>query len=418
MTEVAPSDRAAAEEAVSRNPFRVAGYRVWWLASVVAGTGVGIQAVTVPLFIRDRVSEDHRAAAIAAALICGALPGAALALLGGVMADRVERRRILVRTYAVAAAVSLVYVALAGFEVSVIWPVFFLAAVLGSAGAFSNPARQSMMPQILHVSQIQNGTIWGTMAFMATLQFGGPSLGGLLADLFGLTAAFATEVAMLAAGAVLFGRIATDMPTPTGRSVRHDLAEGIRYVRRNDSLLGILALTLLPGVFFMGPFAVTVVLMVEDVFEASDRYVGFLWGSLGAGIVFGSLAISLVHTRRRGRMLTGCLFFGGALWTAYGFSSSLPLSMALAFAAGAAGPAIFINFAVVLLQENTERQMMGRVMSMYGLAFTASIPVGYAQAGVQATLWGPQSTIVSSAAIATVIGLFAFLFLRPVNRLP
>ncbi|MEP7214711.1 MAG: MFS transporter [Anaerolineaceae bacterium] len=88
---------AAAKE--TRNPFATPVYRSWWAASVVAGTGVGIQAVTVPLFIRDRVSENHRPLAIAAALICQTLPGAALALFGGVVADRVERRRILVRSY-------------------------------------------------------------------------------------------------------------------------------------------------------------------------------------------------------------------------------------------------------------------------------------------------------------------------------
>jgi hypothetical protein len=117
-------------------------------------------------------------------------------------------------------------------------------------------------------------------------------------------------------------------------------------------------------------------------------------------------------------MLTGSLIFGGSFWLLYGLSSWLPLSMALAFVAGILGPAIFINFAVALLQENTDRQMMGRVMSMYGLSFSASIPVGYAQAGIQASLWGPQVTIVSSAAIATGIGLVAIFFLRPVNRLP
>ena len=87
------------------------------------------------------------------------------------------------------------------------------------------------------------------------------------------------------------------------------------------------------------------------------------------------------------------------------------------FISGIFGPAIFINFATALLQENTERHMMGRVMSMYGLAFTASTPVGYAQAGIMATLYGPQATIVISASIAAVIGVLAMLFLRPVTRL-
>lgn len=393
------------------------GYRIWWAASIVAGTGVGIQAVTVPLFIRDRVSEDTRATAIAAALICQTVPGAFFALFGGVVADRVERRRILVRTYSVAAAVSLVYVALAGADVEIIWPVFILSAVVGSAGAFSNPARSSMMPQILHQSQIQNGAIFGTMAFMATLQFGGPAVGGILADGPGLTVAFAIEVAALVLAALLFSLIATDVPVPTGKSVGRDLVEGLRYVWHNPSLLGILALGTVPGMLLMGPFAVTVVLIVEDVFEASDRYVGFFWGAMGAGILTGSVAMSIIRVRRRGMLVAFSLVGGGVFWLLYGLSSSLPVALLMVFIAGILGPAIFINFAVALLQENSDRAMMGRVMSVYGLSFTASTPLGYAQAAGQVALWGPQATVVSSAAVVLVLGVLAMLFLKPVTRL-
>jgi len=411
---VGPGDEPAS---ASRNPFTVGGFRTWWAASVVAGTGVGIQAATVPIFLKDRVADDNRAIVIALALICQTLPGAALALFGGVVADRVERRRILVRTYTVAAAVSVVYVALAGFEASFIWPVFILSAVVGSAGAFTNPARQSMVPQILRSEQLQNGAIFGTMAFMATLQFIGPSVGGLLADGPGLTVAFAAEVAMLAFAALLFSRIATDAPIPTGKSVRADLVDGIRYVRTVPSVLGILLLGTVPGVFLMGPFAVTVVLMVDDVLQASDKFVGLLWGSFGAGILVGSMLMAVWRLPRRGLLLCSSVLMGGIGFTLYGASDQLYLSMALLVVSGIVGPAIFINFAVALLQENTERAMMGRVMSMYGLAFTLSSPIGYAQAGVMASVFGPQATIVISGAIAAVIGLLAMLFLKPVKHL-
>ncbi len=422
MTEVLPesppaSTVAPAEGGRSRNPFTVSGYRIWWIASVFAGSGVGIQAVTVPLFIRDRVSEGDRELFIAAALICQTLPGAAFALFGGVIADRHERRRILVRTYTVAAAVSLVYVALSGADVSAVWPVFILAAVVGSAGAFTNPARQSMMPQILRQEQIQNGAIFGTMAFMATLQFGGPTIGGFMADWFGLTIAFGAEVAMLAVAALLFGLIATDKPVPSGKSVRHDLVEGVKYIRKTPSLLGILVLGTVPGVFLIGPFAVTVVAMATDVFDKSDKWVGILWGCFGGGIVIGSILMSFIRFKRRGLLLSASVLMGGTLLAFYGASSNLPFSMISLVAMGIVGPAIFINFAVALLQENSDRAMMGRVMSMYGLSFTASTPVGYLQAGIQANLWGPQATIVSSSIIAAVIGLLAVLFLKPVNRL-
>jgi MFS family permease len=401
----------------SRNPFTVAGFRLWWIASVVAGTGVGIQAVTVPLYIRDRVSDDQRAVAIAAALICQTLPGAALALVGGVVADRVERRRILVRTYLVAAAVSLVYVALAGSEAAMIWPVFILAAIVGSAGAVTNPARQSMVPQIVRQSQLQNAAIFGTMAFMATLQFGGPAIGGILADGPGLSVAFAVEVAALALAAVLFSRIATDPPAPTGKSVFRDLVEGLRYVRHNSSLLGILLLGTVPGMLLMGPFMVTMVLIVQDVYGASDKFVGFLVGSMGAGILIGSLLMSVLKLKRRGLLLCFSLLGGGLFWFLYGFAPNVWVAMGLVVIAGILGPAIFINFAVALLQENSERAMMGRVMSIYGLSFSASTPIGYAQAAGQVALWGPQTTVIVSAGVVMVLGMLAMLFLRPVTRL-
>lgn len=419
MTDVIPGLPAELHPATqTRNPFAVAGYRVWWAASIVAGTGVGIQAVTVPLFLRDRVGQDQRASAIAAALICQTVPAAFFALFGGVVADRVERRRILVRTYAVAAAVSLAYVALAGADVGFIWPVFILSALVGCAGAFSGPARASMMPQLLSQSQIQNGAIFGTMAFMATLQFGGPAVGGILADGAGLTVAFAAEVVALLLAAVLFSMIATDMPVPTGKSVSRDLSEGLHYVWRRPALLGILALATIPGMLLMGPFGVTVVLIVEDVFEAPDRYVGFLWGAMGAGILTGSILMSMIRIRRRGLLLCSSLIGGGAFWLLYGFCSSPPLAILTVFIAGVLGPAIFINYAVALLQENSERAMMGRVMSIYGLAFSASSPIGYAQAAGQVALWGPQITIVVSAAIVIILGVVAVTFLKPVTRLP
>jgi MFS family permease len=142
-----------------------------------------------------------------------------------------------------------------------------------------------------------------------------------------------------------------------------------------------------------------------------------LWGSFGAGIVAGSLLLSAVRVPRRGLLLAGSLV-GGPLFTlGYGLAPNTGAAMAFLFAAGIAGPAIFINFAVALLQEHADRSMMGRVMSMYGLAFTASVPAGYLQAGIQASLWGPRPTLLTSTALCIVVGAGAMLFLRPVTRL-
>jgi len=413
----APVDARAEDDDQSRNPFTNPNYRKWWAASVVAGTGVGIQTATVPLYIQATVSEQHRELAVTLALLCQNLPAAIFALFGGVIADRVERRRILVRTYSVAAATSLVYVALTGFSLGLYWPVLILGAIVGSAGAFTNPARSSMTPHILRPSQLPNGIILGTVAFMATLQVGGPSVGGLLADGFGLTWAFVAEVAALALAAQIFLRIPTDTPTPTGKNVWGDLRAGLTYVRQSPVLTGILILGTIPGVFFMGPFTVTNLFMVKDVLDASDKFVGIMFGCLGAGILVGSILLTIVKPGRRGVMLIACMMGGGSTLALYGQSSSLPLSMAILFLSGILGPAIFINFAQALLQLNTDRAMMGRVMSMYGLSFAASVPLGQLQGGLLMKAIGPQATITIGGTIMTAIGVVAMVTMKHVREL-
>ncbi len=410
---LAGTGQAAMEE---RNPFVTPQFRKWWSASVVAGTGAGIQVATVPLFITRHVGHDHRALAISAALLAANLPGAMLALVGGVVADRVERRRILVRTYTVAALVSTAYVLITGLDLRVIWPVFILAAVVGSAGAFTNPARQSIMPQILQRSQLQNGVIFGTMAFMASFQFVGPTVGGVVADSVSLTVAFGCEVVLLATAGVLFSRIAVDRPVPSGRHIFGDLADGLRYARNSPSIIGLLLLGTIPGMFLIGPFQVANPLMVKDVLHASDKFVGIMWGCFGLGVFSGSVLLSLRRLPRRGLAVAVSVVVGGAFMVGFGLSDSLPLSMTILFLQGFA-PAVFINFVSALLQETTDSRMMGRVMSMYSLAFMASTPIGNVQAGLVANFWGPQPTVVASGLIAVAIGAFCVIFLRPVTRL-
>jgi len=400
----------------SSNPFDSSRFRRWCVASLVAGAGVGIQTVTVPLFIRDRVELDERAAAISAVLIATTLPGGCMALFGGAAADRMEERYILMRSYAVAAAVSILYVALCVTEFEEIWPVFPLAAIVSAAGGFTNPARQSMLPQLVSRAALQNGVIFGTMGFMSTLQFLGPALGGVLADVYGLAVAFSAEVALLLGGAVAFGGIRTQPPPPSQRKVLHDLADGLRYAARHPGIRGVLLLGLVPGVFFIGPFAVTVPIVVPDWFAAGDRWVGFFWGFFGGGVVIGSIGLMWRPIPRRGLAVCCSTLAGGVVLILYGSSQSLAVSAGLLFVWGL-GASVFINYAVVLLQHYSEPAMMGRVMSMYTLAFLTASPLGYLQAGVVTDALGPRIALLSSGWIAAAIGLAAILFLKSVRDL-
>jgi len=287
---------------------------------------------------------------------------------------------------------------------------------VGCAGAFTNPARQSMLPQILSRAQLQNGVIFGTMGFMATLQFLGPTVGGLVADANGLAPAFAVEVALLALAAALFGRIRAPAPTPTGRSVLGDLADGVRYVAGEPTLRSLILLATIPGVLFIGPFAVTVALVVPDVLHASDKWVGLLWGAFGAGVFTGSLLLTLRQLPRRGLAVCLANLAGGLVLVAYGRSHTKAASTALLFVWGL-GASVFINYVVTLLQERSDPARLGRVMSMYSLVFFLSMPIGYAQSGALTRAFGPQTALVANGVAAAVVGLACLLGLRRIRDL-
>jgi predicted MFS family arabinose efflux permease len=307
-------------------------------------------------------------------------------------------------------------VLLAGFDVAAIWPVFALGALVGAAGAFTNPARSSLLPLLVSRTQFQNGVILGTMGFMASFQFVGPMVGGLAVDASGLAAAFAIEVALLAAAAAVFARIRTDQPPPTGRTVIGDLADGVRYVAHEPTLRALILLAMIPGVFFIGPFSVTLPLRVPDVFAASDKWVGIFWGCFGGGVFAGSLALTFRSLPRRG--LAVCLSnLGGALvMLAYSQTASLPVACALLVLWGL-NASVFINFVVTLLQEQADPRLMGRVMSMYSLAFFVAMPIGYFQSGAITTRLGTEASLVAAALAAALAAAAVLALVTSVRRL-
>ncbi len=407
---------APAEAEGRRNPFVRRDYRAWWGATLVMGLGAGIQVATIPLFIRDRVEPDERAAVIAGALIIQTLPGVFLTLIGGVIADRVEPRLLLTRATGVAATVSGVYVVLSAADVTIVWPVFALSAVVGGVAAFEQPARQGVLPQIVTRPQIQNAVILGNIGFIAAGQFAGPALGGVVGGDIGLTVAFSLQAGLLAIAALLFLTLGHYEPRAAiARDIRSDLSEGLRYVRGSRNLIGLLVLAAMPGIFYAGPLQVSMLLVVEDVLQLEDRWVGILFGVFGGGMIVSMLFMTLRPLPRRGLLLALSPVVGGPLLAVYGLSETPWLTVAALLAIGPPA-ALFTNLSLALIQEHTEERVMGRVMGIYALMLVISLPIGIGQTGLFTTLVGPQASIAGSAIAGAVAGL-ALLVWLPVRKL-
>jgi predicted MFS family arabinose efflux permease len=192
--------------------------------------------------------------------------------------------------------------------------------------------------------------------------------------------------------------------------------DGLRYVRSEPAILSLLLLTTTIGLFFIGPFGVTVAILVPDVLHAGDKWVGLLTGCFGGGVLIGSMLLTLKRLPRRGIAVGATTLVGGFLSIAYGLSTVLWVSAVLQVVSGL-NAAVFANYAVALLQERADPSRLGRVMSMYSLAFFASMPIGYAQAGLVTDRFGPQATLIESGVLAALVGLVCLIWLKPVRSL-
>ncbi len=339
------------------------------------------------------------------------VPAVLFGLLGGLAADRSDPRRILVIGWAVLAAVAAATALLLAAEALELWHVVALSAVTGTAIAFTVPSAYSLISLVVPTKYLPNalGLIslsWSSMEMTA------PAIAGVIIASSGAWAVFWLIAAGYISAILLLMRVQSPVKkrAKSHASVIADLKAGIAYVRRTPPLP---VMTLLA--FEQNLMAVAIMPLIpvfaKEVLEVGPTGYGLLAGSMGAGFVTGALTISAFgNFPRKGltMMLAGAVWDGGAV--AFGFSSSLALSMVILYFIGLSGP-FWFNAAVSTFQAKSSEAMRGRVMSVWATA-GEMFPVGWLVGGVIATLFGYREALIISAACGTPVAVVLF-FLSP-----
>lgn len=407
--------RPVAAARADHNPFAGRQYRWWWAMSLAMSLAVGVQIVTVPTYVLDRTDTRFF---VALAVLCQSIPAALLTLPGGAAADRFGRGVILRSTVAVTAAAAIALLLLSVIGVRQLWPVFVMAAVLGGAGSFQNTARQSLINRLAPGARLQNGVIWGTLAFMGGQSFLGPTLAGFTVKAFGLTAGFALAVALLAVAAFCAVRLrGIDDRAAVQGSMIGQIGAGLRYVRADPRLWQVLVLSIVPGMFFMGVTQATFPILAKESFDAGAEGIGILNAGVGGGVLLGSVLLGIIGPRqRRGRWFVTALPAGAIMFMLSGLAPTLLIAVLLLALFGLSA-AVFINFSSTLLQTNAAPPYIGRVMSVWSLCFMAGVPLGNLHAGIGLQLTDPRVVILYSGAIAVSLGLLALVGMRAARAL-
>ena len=385
----------------------VPNYRRYFTGQVVSLSGNWVQIVAETWLILQ-LTDSALAVGVNTALQFA--PLLLFGAFGGVLADRFDKRRLLMVTQAAMVVPAVALWALASAGAVEPWMVFALVFLRGSFLAVDNPTRQSFVIEMVGPDRVVNAVNLNS-ALVHTARMTGPAVAGVLIATVGVEPCFLVNAATFAAMLVALRRMRPSeltRPVPTRRR-RGALREALRYVAATPALAVPLAMMALVGTLAFN-FQVLLPLMARFSFHGGPGAYATLVIAMGAGSVVGALVAGA-----RGRVSPQLLIASSAAFGLCTLLAALAPTLTLAAIALALTGAASVTFAAGVnstLQLAVEPAMRGRVMALYSVVFLGSTPIGGPLAGWLAGTAGPRAGLVLGAAAAIAAALGAWVMLR------
>ncbi|MGH8989537.1 MAG: MFS transporter [Acidimicrobiales bacterium] len=381
---------------------RVRNFRLYFAGQVVSVSGTWMQTVALGLLI---LSRDLRGNGldVGVATALQYLPVLVLGTWGGVVADRVDKRRLLVIAQAAAGVLALALGLLAGFHVVRLWEVFLLATLLGVVTLFTNPTRQAFVSEMVGRELLSNAVSLNSV-LMNSARVIGPAIGGVLIYTTGFAACFFVNAGSYVA--VILALLAM-RPSEMHHSerivrARGQVREGLRYAWRTPGLRDPLLAMAVVGTLAFN-FTTTLPLLAEYTFHGGAGTYSAFTVAMGAGAIVGGLAVA--HRSRPSAALLGMIGLGfGAMMTLVALVPTESLTV-VALAAMGVCSLSFNATANATVQLTADPSMRGRVMSLYAIAFLGSTPIGAPLMGWVSDSTSPRVAILIGA-LATIAASF------------
>lgn len=388
-------------------------FRLYWfgqLASVLAQNMEGVAQSWLVLELTDSPLM------LGLTGLTFAAPTIMLTLLGGVIADRADRRYIMIISQVGSAFNFLIIATLVVTGWIALWHVMALAFLSGCIRAFDRPSRMALLPQMVPKEDIPNavavgGTIWQLNRLV------GPAVAGMLIYLIGLGATY-YFCFFASLGAVCLWHAIRLEHQPTAASpggLLQHMMDGLNFIRKNEIYYTFIGMTFFNSVFGMS-YLILMPVFARNVLSVGSQGFGFLQSAGGAGALCGVLAVAtFAHSGGKGRQAIGGAIIFGVLLILFALSRSYALSLVLACALGIASQ-FYLTTINAILQVNLPDQLRGRVMGIYGLVWDL-MPVGGIIAGTIAEFAGAPVAVAMGGAFVALMALAVAVLLPNVRRL-
>jgi MFS family permease len=384
-------------------------WRLLFAGQSLMGLGEQIRVVTVPYLV---FLVTHSSFAVGMISLAQFLPSIFLSLAGGTLADRTERRRLLIITQLLLTLASALLAASTLRGAPPLWFIFIVVPLTAGLSAVENPARRAVLPRLVGMAQLSNALSLeqATWNFAAVA---GPILGGLIIARFGVTAALVSStVLLLVTLALLFpvGR----MPVANGEaSVRSPLAsvmEGFAFLKGKPSIISTFLIDL-NAMIFGFPSALMPALATQ--FGVGPAGLGFMYAAPGAGALLGALFTGWVgRVRRQGRAVIVAVCVWGLALVAFGLITRVFWLALFMLAIAGCADMFSAVFRSTILQRGVPDHLRGRLSAVHFLVVTSGPRLGDMEAGTVAALWGTQFSVVSGG-IGSIVGAVAIALAVP-----
>jgi MFS family permease len=385
----------------------IPNYRRYYSGQAISMIGTWMQMTAQAWLV---LTLTHSATALGVIVALQTLPVLLLGPYGGVIADRVDKRRLMIALQAAMGLQALALGLLTVTGVVAVWEIGLLAALLGLNNAFENPARQSFMMELVGPEHLRNAVSLNSVLVNVARSIG-PAVAGILIATVGDGVCFLANAASFVA--VVFSLTTMDgsqlsPSTPTPRA-RGQLREGLRYIRSTPALAVPLVMMGLVGCLTY-EFQVSLPVMADRGLRVGATGFGFMTAAMGVGAVFGGLRVAAKGKTGLRPLVVAAFAFGVAMALA-ALAPNLAFEL-IALALAGAGSISFMSTGNSTLQLGAEPEMRGRVMSLWFVAFQGSTPIGGPLIGATMAALGPRAGLGVGAATAVLVAGAGLLALR------
>lgn len=388
-------------------------FRLLWSGLAVSAVGTWMQIVAQSLLVLDLT--HHSAVALGTVSLVQALAFLIFAPVGGSVADRINRRRLLFATQSILMGLAILLGVLTATGAIRFWMIPVLAFAASATLSFDQPARNALLPSLVPPEHLMNAVALQSTVFNGASILG-PALAGIALSRLGYAANFflnaASYLAVLAA--LLLVYIPAQKGSPAGRRLWDSVREALRAVRR-DPVLPPVTMAYAALLFFGPSVALMLPVFTLQVLHAGGSELGVLFAMVGAGTVIGALAVaSLGDFQHKGRLALGAILAWTLALAGFGWSGGLAIALPALLILGASQN-IAGTTTITLLQTRLPSEMRGRAMSLNTLLMMCVRPLGDFPAGAVIDWLGFRATVLLGALTVGAVTL-ALLVGRPGAR--